>query len=382
MRYLTANMIYPISTDPIPGGVIVVNDSGVIMDIIDPEKQIISSEESLEKFDGILCPGFVNTHCHLELSHLKNRMTTKSGLPGFISEIVAKREDDRSAIIAAAKEADDEMYQSGIVAVGDISNTDVSIEIKQRSKIHYHSFVELFDLYPERAQLVFESGLGLLSAFQRNNLLASFCPHAPYTVSPLLMNMIADHAIKNNSPVTIHNQETESENEMFEHKKGSLFEKLGQMIPGYQPWEINGKSSIMYASEILGKETQLVHNTFTRREDLYSGTLENYFCLCVNANLFIENRLPEVFMLFDAGCKITLGTDSYASNHSLTIFDEIKTIRNNFPGIPLSEILKWATWNGARFMGIENKFGTLEKGKTPGIVNLNLEKDYSVMVRI
>ncbi|RYZ46146.1 MAG: hypothetical protein EOO14_24930 [Chitinophagaceae bacterium] len=97
---------------------------------------------------------------------------------------------------------------------------------------------------------------------------------------------------------------------------------------------------------------------------------QTFFCLCVNANQYIEASLPPVEMLRQQGCNLVLGSDSLASNWSLNILDEIQTIRQSFPGIPLEEILTWATSNGAKALGMESLLGSFEKGKRPGVVLL------------
>jgi cytosine/adenosine deaminase-related metal-dependent hydrolase len=130
----------------------------------------------------------------------------------------------------------------------------------------------------------------------------------------------------------------------------------------------------------------LVHNTFTSEEDVRYVNRESsignadtpqpqtFFCLCVNANRYIEDALPPVDLLRKNGCNIVLGTDSLASNWSLNILDEIETIRQNFPHIPLEELLGWATINGAKALGMDDFLGSFEKGKKPGVVLLNAKK--------
>jgi cytosine/adenosine deaminase-related metal-dependent hydrolase len=92
------------------------------------------------------------------------------------------------------------------------------------------------------------------------------------------------------------------------------------------------------------------------------------WCLCINANKYIENALPPVEMLRSNNCDIVIGTDSLASNNSLSVLDELKTFHHHCPLVPLTELLQWATLNGAKALGIEHKFGSFEKGKKPGII--------------
>ena len=122
----------------------------------------------------------------------------------------------------------------------------------------------------------------------------------------------------------------------------------------------------------------LVHNTFTAEEDIVfaldhakehlSGI---HFCLCVNANRYIENRMPPIDILIKNKAEIVLGTDSYSSNWQLSIASEIRTIRKELPTIPLQLVLQWATINGARALERDDVLGSFETGKKPGIVLLN-----------
>jgi cytosine/adenosine deaminase-related metal-dependent hydrolase len=112
-----------------------------------------------------------------------------------------------------------------------------------------------------------------------------------------------------------------------------------------------------------------VHNTFTSKEDLiYANSVQQelYWCLCPNANLYIEGKLPEIGLFLQSEAVITLGTDSLASNHQLSILDEMKVLQEK-ESVPLEKLLRWATLNGARFLGVDHQFGSFENGKQPGI---------------
>ncbi|RYF81051.1 MAG: hypothetical protein EON98_12840, partial [Chitinophagaceae bacterium] len=100
---------------------------------------------------------------------------------------------------------------------------------------------------------------------------------------------------------------------------------------------------------------------------------QTFFCLCVNANQYIEGVMPPVELFRKNGCRIVLGTDSLASNWSLSILDEMKTIRKHFPAIPLEEMLQWATINGANALGFDETLGSFENGKRPGVILLDGE---------
>ncbi len=405
MRYITADYIFPISSPPIPNGIVVVNDDGVIEDVINPEirnqiphmREEIRKEE-LEIYRGILCPGFINSHCHLELSHLKGMLSEGKGLTQFIREIIPKRNASPEVIQQAIVKAEDEMIANGVVGVGDICNSNHTFVQKAKGRFRYHNFIELFDLDANNAVSAFEKGILLAEELtgaiphmrdQISNLKSeiSLTPHAPYTVSSKLLKLIKAYAEANDSILSIHNQETSSENEMFVSGKGDLIETLKSLNSVFIDWKPTGLSS--FASTLAELATSnkmlMVHNTYTTKEDIVLVNLKSqisnlkslYWCFCPNANLFIEKRLPD-FRLFMDGSrppvssgyvrtgKITIGTDSYASNWSLSILDELKTIHHHKPDIPLATLLQWATLNGAEFFGWDKELGSIEKGKRPG----------------
>ncbi len=376
MRYLSADLVFPVHIPPVSEGILVVDTEGKIIDLLDPVKNEIPSSLPIERFNGILCPGFVNTHCHLELSHLKGKLSQKKGLPEFISEMVEKRNGNDEEIIHAMTQADNEMFSEGIVAVGDISNSAISSIIKKKSDIYYHTFVELFDISSDRADKVFNDGIDLQKEFSENGLIASIVPHSLYTVSDQLMKLICANTEKSKSIFSIHNQETSGENEMFEKGTGALIDKMQKLTSAFSNWKPSGKSSLATFIDRFNPmfSVQLVHNTFTRLFDIQLMLRKNnsvYWCLCINANLFIENVSPDITMLTKEKCLVTIGTDSYASNLSLSVIDELRMIATKYPKIALEEMLTWATINGADFLRISNKYGSFEKGKKPGINHIS-----------
>jgi cytosine/adenosine deaminase-related metal-dependent hydrolase len=372
MRFLSADFIFPVHLPPVPNGILIVNSKGKIIDLLIPGLHEIPSSIEVESYNGILCPGFVNAHCHLELSHLRGKFSMKKGLPEFIGEMVTKRNSAEEKILEAMKKADDEMYEGGIVAVGDISNNAISIKVKKKSKLFYHTFIELFDIVPEKSKGKFSEGKIVQQKFSKAGLKSSIVPHAMYTVTLALLKLIVTNARKTRNVLSIHNQETAGENEMFLFGKGKLIKKLQSISPSYIKWNQPNDTSLGILMENLSPEIklQLVHNTFTELNDIHVALKKSpnlFWCLCPNANLFIENKLPALKDFINEKCDLTIGTDSYASNTSLSVLNEIKTLNKKFPEIGLAKIICWATINGASFLGQSKKLGSFEKGKTPGV---------------
>jgi cytosine/adenosine deaminase-related metal-dependent hydrolase len=374
VRYLSADYIFPISSAPVKDGILLLDEDQRIIDVLS-DKQSLATDAEIEHYKGVLCPGFINAHCHLELSYLKNKIPQGKGLAGFIKDLIPARTASQEEILQSAFEADAEMQANGIVVVADISNTDASLAVKKASPIHYHTFIEIFDLKEEKAYEAFEKGKLLWNSFVSEDLSASIVPHAPYSVSVKLLKLINEFAYEHNSLLSIHNQETEGENEMFLTGKGKFIEELNEISGAYDSWKASGFRSLASVFVHLPKcnKIQFIHNTYSNKEDVRWAHLYNLFtwwCLCPKANLFIENKLPDIDMFRNEVSKITIGTDSYASNTSLSILDELKTIRQENSKIKLDELLRWATLNAAEFLGLHREYGSFEKGKRPGVNHL------------
>ena len=327
--------------------------------------------DEVQNFEGILSPGFINAHCHLELSHMKGMIAAHSGLQEFVKQIVGLRKVEDGIIQEAIISAENEMYNNGIVAVGDICNTLDTLSQKHKNKLAYYSFVELYDLDPTRSDDKINAGLKIQEAFEQNCVRASLVPHAPYSVSfnlwKLLSNYFGAHTI------TMHNQETMDENEFFEKKTGSFLGMYERTKVSLDFFEATGRSSLQSVLPYFKKAARsiLVHNSFTSASDIKAVQKEmpnSFWCLCPNANQYIEQTMPPIELLRASGAEIVIGTDSYASNWSLNLLDELKTIQKQFPSIPVSEMLGWATMNGARALQMEKGLGSFEKGKKPGVV--------------
>ncbi|MCD8741915.1 amidohydrolase family protein [Mucilaginibacter roseus] len=370
MKSFRADYVFPVYADPIKNGIVTVDDNGKILAVTNDPSTIPGE---IEQLSGVLCPGFINTHCHLELSHMKDRIAPGNGLVNFVKEVISMRRNvvaDEQEVINGAIAADEMMYNNGIVAVGDIANTDVTASVKKQSKIYYHTFVEAMSFVPERAQVVFDQALQTLEAFKP--LSASITPHAPYSVSKELFRLIKKHSDTGKNLISIHNQECEDENKFYRYKLGAfndLYKFLEIDIEYFKPQARNSIQSIIPLLS-NNQDILLVHNTCTNLKDIYFvkrfDKMVNW-CFCPNANLYIEKRLPKINLFMDQGFNITLGTDSMASNHTLSILSEMATIQQHFPQISLERLVQWATINGAEFLGVDDNLGTLEKGKTPGL---------------
>lgn len=382
MRKIAADLILPISLKPIRNGVVIVDDNGKILKLDDRRNY---DDLELEIYNGVIVPGFINAHCHLELSHLKGKIDTGKGLIPFITDVVTKRAASESEISAAIAKAEAEMIKNGIVAVGDISNVTDTFAQKAKGNLRYYTFVEFFDfLQDENAKTEFEKFKAVFDALEvAEGSKKSLVPHAPYSVSKSLFQMLNDENDEN-ATVSIHNQELNAENDLFETKTGDFIKFYGGFGISLDNFEATGKSSIHYALENMNPnhKTLFVHNTKSTVEDIQAaqrwGGENVYWVTCPNANLYIENSLPDYRHFIDTDVNVAIGTDSLTSNWQLCILNEIKAIAKFQSYIPLEMLLRWATLNGAEALGFDDTLGSIEVGKTPGLNLLDLSKDFKL----
>ena len=367
MRKITADIVFTGNDESRKNTVIVTDAEGKVLSL---ESRENFEDAGLEIYSGALCPGLVNTHCHLELSHLKGKIPEKTGLVNFLKPIIKIRQADQEIIQDAIQRADEEMWENGIVAVGDISNLTDSFSVKSGSKIHYHTFVEILGIGPERAAQIFADGQEVQKQAKQLGLKASIVPHASYTVSPQLLQLIGEKAEKNGEIISFHNQECEAENEFYQTKTGGfakVYEELGINIENFAA---TGKNALESTVQHLSNSNNilLVHNTFSKTEDVkwaHNFSKHIYWATCPNANFYIEDSLPDYHIFEEENAKLTIGTDSLTSNWQLSIWEEMKTITKHNPQIPDETLISWATKNGAESLGIADQFGSLETGKYP-----------------
>lgn len=343
---------------------VILDDGGRILDVRtcdDPDR-----EPFTEFHAGLLTPGFVNAHCHLELSALRGRIPEGCGFAGFARAMGEVRglagEEERRAAIAAA---DAEMTRGGIVAVGDIANGEAAFDVKSAGRIAYRTFAEFFGLRTMAAD-----GLRPLLRHPRTSL----TPHSVYSVQDAPFRALC---AEGTAPLSIHFMESPAEAELFAGRGplhewyaragfacdflhyGSPAERLVRSIPAERPL-------ILVHACCVGEEEV--------RRILAHFTAPVYWCLCPRSNRYISRLAPPVALLRSLGARICLGTDSLASNRSLSLLDELRALG----GIPLRESLRWATLGGAEALGLDDALGTVAPGKRPGL-NLLTGLDFERM---
>ena len=371
-KRVTAEFVYTLTdAEPIRNGFVEFDDqTGEILatGACSPEDEVTA---------GALTPGFVNAHCHVELSHLHKKFVKGSGMAGFIDQINALRDwAGREKKQELVKEWMDKMWKDGVSAMSDISNDDSSFKVKSSHKLYTRTFLEVFGSEPEMCEGVMADVTQLKKTADEIGIDAAPTPHSCYTMSPQLLSASAAAGLESGY-LSYHSQESQEEEDLLISGSGAMYENRKRSGMSTPP--VTGESSLKYFIDRLADAKQapydehilLVHNVCLQQDDIEAAkkVMNNvYWAICPLSNIFIHNALPPVPLMRENGLAITVGTDSLSSNDDLDMVKEMVCIKQNFPEVPMNEILVWACLNGARFLSKENELGSLAPGKTPGIV--------------
>lgn len=371
MKYFSAQYIFTNSGNPLKRGIICAEDDGTIVSIEDSGGSL-SERHSVEFHNGIIVPGFVNCHCHLELSYLKDEIPAKKGLAAFLMAVNTIRNTLQKDINLSIKDADNEMFKEGIVLCADICNTSSTFTLKKESRIKYISLLEVFGIDSSHAEKRMNEILELAKTASEMDLPYWIVPHAVYSISLPLFRLIKKNTASNKIS-SIHFMESADEEILLESHSGSLMDSYKKFLPSVTDLEI-ASDHITAVNDLMSLSGNLIliHNTFVGHDLIkkLKHRRDLYWCLCLNSNLHIEQRLPPVDLLAGEGCNIVIGTDSLSSNSSLSIVEELKTIHKHFPSFSLETLIGWATINGAKALGEDILTGSIEPGKKPGLVLL------------
>ena len=374
-KRVTAEFVYTLeSPQPIRNGYVEYDETdGTIISV-----GSCAEGETVEP--GALVPGFVNAHCHVELSHLHKKFRKGTGMAGFIDQINELRDwAGREAKAQLVQEWMDKMWADGVSAMADISNDDSSFDVKSSHKMYTRTFLEVFGSEPHMCEGVMAEVTELGRVADKAGIDAAPTPHSCYTMSPQLLSASAAAGLAKGY-LSYHSQESQEEEDLLRSGSGAMYENRRRSGMSTPP--VTGESSLKYFLDRLAdakpapydEHILLVHNVCLTQDDIDAAkkVMNNvYWAVCPLSNIFIHNALPPIPLMRRNGLAITLGTDSLSSNDDLDMVKEMYCLHANFPEVPMSEILTWASMNGAAFLSKEDTLGSLSAGKKPGVVRIS-----------
>ncbi len=347
-----------------------VDGNGVVVSVASYDPLAVDSLPHTEHYSGVMVAGMVNAHCHLELSYLKSQIAQGGGFAEFASSMARVRgafsEEQRLRAMEAAQV---EMWSSGVVAVGDVVNGASSYAVKSHSPIEYVNYAELFGLRSVDCSAV-EPLLKHPSTYAT--------PHSLYSLNDELLRRVVDLGYSQ-QPLSIHLMESAAEGELFKGR-GELFEWYERV--GFECDFLHYESPAHRLISLVppDRSVMLVHNCYVEQRDIElimnHFTAPVHWVVCPRSNGYISGVTPPIDLLSSNGLNICLGTDSLASNTSLSMLDELRSIVSS---APLAERIMWATSNGAAALQLPH-LGEIEVGRRPSISllsNLNYH-DWSI----
>lgn len=356
MKKITANLV--LTPNGFEKGVVITLDDNSVIAKMEYNVENIDSISGLEYYNGVIIPGMVNSHSHIEYSYVKGLIPQGGGLPEFIRSIIGikiKNEIPDSVKKEQASIWDKKLYEQGVVAVADHNNNDYVHEMKSSSSVYYHDLIELFDVDNQTADETFSQGIKRMEHSRSLGLGATVIPHACYTMEDRLIALTGGEVVSNDG--------IKATGVFSTHFKESV--------------DLGGEKETSRIIDNVSKDRSsviFVHCIYAKEEDL-KPAMDKFgdkltICSCPMSNLYIENKIGDFDLFRRLGIRMVLGTDSLSSNTMLSMVDEMKCLSRNYPNIPTEEIISMATINGAKAIEIDSWAGTIEEGKRPGLVLL------------
>jgi len=362
MEVLTASWVVPVTRPPIPDGRVAV-DEGVVTWV---GRQGDPGEPAAPLRDlgpGVLLPGLVNAHCHLELSHLAGRVPFAGGFVPWVEALVAARGGDGDEVVRArAAEAIRGLEGNGTVAVGDVSNSLVHLDLLGRSRLSAVVFLELLAWDPARAQATLDWADACLADRRVSpNVQLRLAAHAPYSVSPELFAGLRARG----GPWSLHLAESEDESLFLTAGQGAWPGFLERRGLGHVPFDPPGLSPVAYTDRLGVLHPGLVAAHGVRVDAADAALLARHgvhVALCPRSNRNLGVGVAPLPTLLEAGVRLCLGTDSLASAESLDLLEDAALLHRQFPAVAPATIVSMATRGGAEALGLA-ELGAIEPGR-------------------
>jgi cytosine/adenosine deaminase-related metal-dependent hydrolase len=378
-----ADHVLPGDAAPIRDGAVVVDEEGVVVDVgaameVLPRHQ--GAGAPVERISGIIFPGLVNAHTHIELSSMRGKIPGGHGFVAWADRLITTRaenspEEDLECIDAAV----DELVRMATVAVGDVTNTLLAVAPLARRGIGGSVFHEVVGV-DRKAALARIEGLRQevterVPTWPTRDLAYAPSPHTLFTVHEDAVRALLDSAARRGLRASLHLAEHAAERRAVEEGSGPVpgwFAERFKLDPTFPKKPLFDLAADVGA---LREGVVLVHLADARPDELAKvGPSGASVVLCPRSNLYIEGRLPPLLAIREAGIEAGLGTDSLASNTSLDVLAEARALADRFPSVPPLELFRMATWNGARALG-RSDLGRIAKGAAPGLYAMAIEVD-------
>lgn len=340
-----------------------------------------TAPDEIDLGDVAVLPGLVNAHTHLELSWMRGRIAETADFAAWIRTIIQLKNEARHHSAEAAIAIDEAIREArayGTALVGDVSNTlGTSRALRERgmAAVVFH---ELLGFRSEDATTLMEDATGRIQTEPASGLVRhAIAPHAPYSVSPALFELIRGARLRDSSSrTTVHLGESAAELEFLERGSGPCRTSLEQMGKWDTSWAPPRCGPVEYLERLafLDERVLVVHGVhFTVSELQRLAEIGATLVTCPRGNVRTGAGTPPIEEFFESGVRVAVGTDSLASVPDLNLFAELAEMRRLAPALPARVLLESATINGARALGFDDEFGTIDAGKRDAVITVRLD---------
>jgi cytosine/adenosine deaminase-related metal-dependent hydrolase len=326
-------------------------------------------------------PGLVNAHTHLELSWMRGRIPDTDDFNGWIRRVIELKSESAqhgNAVAAAIDEAILEARAFGTAVVGDVTNTLATSRPLKRHNMAAVVFHELLGFRrKDAAKLIEEATTRLQGEPQSDMVRHTLAPHAPYSVSPALFGLI--RAALQHDPCarsSVHVGESVGEIELLKYGTGPCRTALERMGKWDSSWVCPQSGPVEYLASLgfFNDGVLAVHGVHLGNAELNRlAALGATLVTCPRGNLRTGAGVPPIEDFFDSGVDVAVGTDSLASVPDLNLFSELEEMRRLAPAVPARMLLESATIKGARALGFDGDFGTIDSGKRDALITVQLD---------
>ena len=370
MLKLKARWVFPVSSAPVQDGVVCVDDDRIV------EIQRGRAGQGVRDLGNVaILPGWVNGHTHLELSGIDAPL----GDPGipfveWIRLVVERRRAESYHAAEAVRRGLDECEIAGTAAVGDIVQPSPDLH---ETPIAVTGFLELIGPTEARTAEALQMAAAYAGAGQgRGGRRLGLSPHAPYSVRPELVEGACRLCREFQIPVAFHLAESREEMQLLRDSSGpfrKLLERLDAWEPAVQP---AGRRPLDFLRMLAEANRALViHGNYLDEEEI--GFLAERrermsVVYCPRTHAWFQHDPYPLEPMLAAGVNVALGTDSRASSPDLNLLEEMRRVARCHPDVPPEKIIEMGTLSGAKALGIEQEFGTLDPGKSARLAIVNL----------
>ena len=330
--------------------------------------------EVVDYEESILTPSLVNAHVHLELSHLAGVGDTvdyKGDLPAWIMGLIVDREQCQASdaeVVQAGQQALDSFHAYGTGLLADIGNQQVSSTIGSGARVRVCFYLELLGMSRKAS----EAALELIYCEEGSE--TNYTIHAPYSCHAELIRAVKKLSIRQKRIFTLHVAESAAEIEFLRYSTGGFRELLksrGAWDDSFVELADKNKGAVDYLDGlgVLDSETLCVHAVHISKQEIaLLAEKQAKVCLCPGSNRYLGVGKAPVADMLTSGILPALGTDSLASNRELNIWQEMKNLRTDHPGIEPSMIFAMATRGGAASLGYGDRLGMLSPGMEASVL--------------